>query len=189
MKPEVERLVVQYPGGFSARYRWSGSGRAADVFGVSEGHGTLIDHGSLVDPNPDRLCRAELRVEGPVGDWTARFASVVYDDPQGVFWDSTGLLLVKYGFVLYAMDARTGELRWLHQSGTPTLAVLASSRLDHVVLQTELETLAIRDDGSVAWRAVHSDVITEAQIVAGRIDLTTYGGQHVYLDARSGQAA
>ena len=88
MKPEVERLAVQYPGGFAARYRWSGSGRADEIFGVSEAAGTLHDHGTLVDPHPDRLCRAELRVEGPTGAWTARFASVVFDEPQGVFWDS-----------------------------------------------------------------------------------------------------
>ncbi len=189
MKPEVERLVVQYPGGFAARYRWSGSNRSDEVFGVSEAAGTLIDHGTTVDPDPDRLCRAELRVEGPTGAWTARFASVVFDEPQGVFWDSTGLLLVKYGFVLYAMDARSGELRWYHQSGTPVIVILASSRLDHVILQTEVETLALADDGSVLWRAAHSDVITDAAIVAGRLDLTTYGGQHLYLDARTGQVA
>ncbi len=37
-------------------------------------------------------------------------ASPVFDEPQGVLWDSAGLLLVKYGFVLYALVARTGEL-------------------------------------------------------------------------------
>ena len=57
------------------------------------------------------------------------------------------------------------------------------------LLQTELETIALRETGEVAWRAAHSDVITDAQLVAGRLDLTTYGGQHVYLDARTGQPA
>lgn len=186
---EIGRLAVQYPGGFRARFRWAGSGRAAEVFAISEAQGTLADHGSLAGDAPDALCRAELRVEGPQGSWTARFASVIFDEPQGVLWDTHGLLLVKYGFRLYALGGRTGELAWSHASGTPALAILASSRLDHVLLQTELETIALRSDGEVAWRAAHSDVITEAQLVAGRLDLTTYAGQHVYLDASSGQAA
>lgn len=186
---EIGRFAVQYPGGLAARFRWAGSGRAAEVFAISEAHGTLIDHGSLVGEAPDALCRAELHVEGPAGSWTARFASVIFDEPQGVLWDTHGLLLVKYGFRLYALGGRTGDLAWTYASGTPALAILASSRLDHVLLQTELETIALRADGEVAWRAAHSDVITDAQLVASRLDLTTYGGQHVYLDARSGQQA
>lgn len=185
----VERLSMQYPGGIAARYRWAGSGHAADVFGVSEAVGELTDHGPLVDADPTRLCRAELRVESPTGAWTARLASPIFDEPQGVLWDSAGLLLVKYGFVLYALSARSGALSWSHTSGTPALSVLASSRLDHVLMQTEVETIALRSDGSVAWRAAHSDVIVGAQLIAGRLDLTTYAGQHLYLDARSGQQA
>lgn len=185
---DVERLAVQYPGGIAARYRWAGSGRAADVFGISEASGTLSDFGTLIDPNPDRLCRAELRVESPAGAWTVRLASPVFDDPQGVLWDSHGLLLVKYGFALYALVARAGELAWMQASGTPALAVLASARLDHVLLQTELETIALDAAGGVVWRAAHSDVITDAQLIAGRLDLTAYGGQHLYIDARTGEA-
>jgi hypothetical protein len=113
----------------------------------------------------------------------------VFDEPQGVLWDVPGLLLVKYGVQLYALRARTGELAWSYASGTPALAVLASTRLDHVLLQTELETIALRDNGEVAWRAAHSDVITDVQLIAGRLDLTSYSGQHVYLDARTGQPA
>lgn len=186
---EVERLSVQYPGGFAARYRWSGSGRAGEVFGVSESEGSLTDFGGLVDTNPDVLCRAELRVEGPVARWTARFASVIYDAPEAVLIDTAGLLVVRYGFRVYALQARTGALAWTYASGTPTLTVLGSARLDHVILQTELETVALRPDGSVAWRAAHSDVVTEARLVAGRLDLTTYSGQHLYLDARTGEEA
>ena len=189
MTAEVQRLSVQYPGGFAARYRWAGSGRSDEVFGVSEAAGMLDDFGTLADPNPDRQCRAELRVEGPTSRWTARFASPIFDAPEAVLIDTAGLLVVRYGFLVYALDARSGELSWSYKSSTPTVAVLASARLDHIVLQTELETIALRPDGEVAWRAAHSDVITEAQLVAGRLDLTTYGGAHVYLDARTGEAA
>ena len=92
-------------------------------------------------------------------------------------------------FALYALVARTGELAWSHASGTPTVALLASPRLDHLILQTELETIALRADGTVAWRAAHADVVTDARLVAGRLDVTTYSGQHFYLDARTGEVA
>jgi len=150
----------------------------------------MFDYGTGgTAPPSDSSCRAEIRVEGPGGAWTARFASAVFDEPQGVLWDTHGLLLVKYGFTLFALNGRTGELAWSHVSGTPTLAVLASSRIDHVLLQTELETIALDGQGQVVWRAAHSDVITNAQLIAGRLDLTTYSGAHVYLDANSGEAA
>lgn len=187
--PTVQRAQVQYPGGLAARYRWAGSGRAAEVFAISEAVGRLLDHGPLVAAEPDRLCRAELHIEGPLGAWTARFASLVYDEPSGVLWDTPGLLLIKYGFHLYALGSRSGELAWSHASGTPLVAILASPRLDHALLQSELETLALREDGQVAWRAAHSDVIVAAELVAGNLVLTAYGGQHIGLDAHSGQSA
>jgi hypothetical protein len=186
---EVQRLSVQYPGGLAARYRWAGSGRADDVFGISEATGTLIDLGSLVSQTPDSLCRAELRVEAPSARWTVRLASPIFDAPDAVLLDTAGLLVVRYGFVLYALSARSGELSWSFASGTPAVAVLASTRLDHVILQTELETIALRTDGSVAWRVAHSDVVTEARLVSGRLDLTTWSGAHVYLDALTGEPA
>jgi hypothetical protein len=159
------------------------------MFAISEAVGTLTDHGPLVDADPDHLCRMELHVESPVGGWTARFASPIYDEPRGALWDEAGLLLVGYGFYLYALEPRSGVLAWAHRSGSPVVAVIASSRLDHVLLQTEIETMALRRDGEVGWRAAHSDVIVEAALIAGKLDLTTYGGAHLYLDATSGRAA
>lgn len=188
-RTEAERLSVQYPGGIAARYRWTGSAGGPAMFAISEAVGTLTDHGPLVDPDPDHMCRMELHVESLAGGWTARFASPIYDEPRGALWDEAGLLLVGYGFYLYALEPRTGALSWAHRSGSPVVAVIASSRLDHVLLQTEIETMALRRDGEVAWRAAHSDVIVDAALIAGRLDLTTYTGAHVYLDAASGRAA
>jgi hypothetical protein len=188
-RTEPERLAVQYPGGFAARYRWTGSGGGPAMFAISEAVEILTDHGLLVDPDPDHLCRLELHVESPVGGWTARFASPIYDEPRGALWDEAGLLLVGYGFYLYALEPRSGALAWTHRSGSPVVAVIASSRLDHVLLQTEIETMALRRDGEAAWRAAHSDVIVDAALIAGKLDLTTYGGAHLYLDAASGRAA
>jgi outer membrane protein assembly factor BamB len=188
-RADAERLVVQYPGGIAARYRWTGSGGGQEMFAISEAVGSLIDHGPLVGQEPDRMCRLELRVESPSGGWTARFASPIFDTPKGALWDEAHLLLVAYGFVLYALEPRTGKLAWSHTSGSPIVAILASSRLDHVLLQAEIETFALRRTGDVAWRAAHSDVVIDAALIAGRLDLTTYGGAHLYLDAASGQAS
>lgn len=180
------RATIQYPGGLAARYRWTGSGEGVAAFGPTEAGGRLVDHGELVSPEPDRLCRAELRVEGPIGAWTARFASVIYDEPRGVFWDAAGLLVIAYGFAAYGLNGRTGELAWTHRSGTPLVAVLASSRMDHVILQSEVETVAVDAYGEPVWRVAHSDVVAEAELIGGAVVLTSYGGARQALDPRTG---
>jgi hypothetical protein len=185
---EPRRSAVQYPGGLSARYRWVGSGQAAALAALSEAGGALQDHGALVSADPDRLCRAELRVEGPVGAWTARFASPVHDEPAGLLWDTTGLLLVRYGFAVYALVGRTGELRWWRGWPTPTVALLGSSRLPHVLVQTEVETAAVDADGEVVWRLAHSDVVAEAELIGGRLVLTGYAGVLPPIDPLSGRS-
>jgi hypothetical protein len=185
--PGPWRSSVRYPGGFSAHYRWAGSGQAGATFALTERGGPLTDHGALVSTDPDRLCRAELRLEGPLGTWTARFASVIHDEPQGVLWDTAGLLLVKYGFAVYALVARTGELSWHWQSSTPIIGVLGSSRLDHAIAQSEVETIALDASGEVRWRIAHPDVVTEAELVGGRLVLTSYSGQLQSLDPRTGR--
>lgn len=89
----------------------------------------------------------------------------------------------------YGFDARAGTLRWHHRSGTPLVAVLGSSRLEHVLLQSEVETFAIDATGEVVWRAAHSDVVAGAELVGGRLVLTSVDGQVRALDPATGQAA
>lgn len=180
--------VVAYPGGIRVRYRWGGSGAAEDVFALSEAGGSLVDLGEVVSSEPDRLCRAELRVETPAGAWTVRLASPIFDDPTALLWDEPGLLVVKYGFVTYALAARTGELRWSHRSRTPLVAILGSPRLRHVIAQAEIETFALDPAGEVAWRLGHSDVVAAAELVGGRLVLTSYDGQVRALDPATGRA-
>jgi hypothetical protein len=181
--------TVTYPGGLRARWRWGGSGHAAAVFALSEAGGSLTDLGSLVAEDPDARCRAELRIDGPAGAWTVRLASTISDEPAAALWDTAGLLVVKYGFHAYGLEARTGALAWSHRSATPILAVIASSRLRHVLAQAELETFALEADGSVAWRIAHSDVVTAVELVGGRLVLTSYDGQHSALDPATGRPA
>jgi PQQ-like domain len=159
------------------------------VFALSEVGGTLLDLGPEVSADPDALCRAELRVDGPAGAWTLRLASTINDEPAAQHWDTAGQLVVKYGFHAYGVDARTGALRWSHRSATPLLAVFASSRLRHVLLQAELETFAVEADGKVAWRIAHTDVVVEAAMVGGRLVLTGYGGGVNAVDPATGRAA
>ena len=186
---ESHRSSVRYPGGLSAWYRWTGTGGMAEITALSEVGGTLSDLGTLVAAEPDRLCRAELRVEGPLGTWTVRLASVIFDEPRGVLWDVPGLLLVRYGFRVYAFVARTGELRWTRDSGTPLLALLGSSRLDHVIVQSEVESVALDAAGEVVWRVPHAEVIAEAELVGGRLVLGTWEGSHLALDPATGRPA
>jgi len=54
-------------------------------------------------------------------------------------------------------------------------------------VQAEIETFAIGPDGEVAWRIAHSDVVTEAALVGGRLVLTSFGGQLSALDPRTGR--
>lgn len=180
---------MQYPGGLAARYRWGSNGSAGALFASSEAGGPIVDHGPLVSPAPDHLCRSELRLEGPLGAWTARFASRIYDVPRGLYWDTAGLLIVGYGFHVYGLVGRTGELRWSFASGTPIVAVLGSSRLEHVIAQGEVETTALRADGEVAWRAAHSEVVAEAELVGGRLVLTSFTGALQVLDPETGRTA
>jgi len=149
----------------------------------------LTDHGPIVAADYERMCRAELRVETPVGPWTARVAARLFDDPAALLWDSEGLRVVKYGFVTYGFEARTGDLRWTHRSGSPVLAVLGSSRLPHGIVQAEVETFALAPDGEVSWRVAHSDVVIEADLVGGRLVLTSYGGLLTALDPQTGRTA
>ena len=64
-RSEPRNAIVQFPGGLRARWRWGGSGRAADVFALTEAGDELTDLGSVVAAEPDVLCRAELHVDGP----------------------------------------------------------------------------------------------------------------------------
>jgi hypothetical protein len=186
---EPRNASATYPGGLRARWRWGGSGQAAAVFALSEAGGTLTDLGPLVSADPDALCRAELRLEGPRGAWTARFASTIHDEPRGLYWDTAGLLVVAYGFHTFGLDAATGDSRWDHRSATPIVTLLGSPRLAHVIVQAEIETFALEPDGTVAWRVAHSDVVTAAELIGGRLVLTGFDGQLNALDPVTGRSA
>jgi outer membrane protein assembly factor BamB len=96
---------------------------------------------------------------------------------------------VKYGFHAYGLESRTGAVRWTHRSASPILVVLGSPRLAHVLVQAEVETFAIEPDGTVGWRIAHTDVVSEAVLVGGRLVLTSYTGQVSAIDPATGQLA
>jgi len=185
---EARQEVVAFPGGIRARFRWAGTGQGDAVYALTETGGALHDYGRRVSPTFERLCRAELRVESPGGTWAVRLASTIFDAPAGLAWDTAGLLVVAYGFATYGLEARTGELRWLHRSGSPLVAVLGSPRLGHVIVKAEIETFALETDGEVRWRVAHSDVVAGAELVGGRLVLSSYGGLARALDPETGRA-
>jgi outer membrane protein assembly factor BamB len=61
--------------------------------------------------------------------------------------------------------------------------------LRHVLVQSEIETFALEADGTVAWRVAHSDVVTSAELVGGRLVLTGFDGQLNALDPATGRSA
>ena len=189
MTVEPSNSTVTYPGGLRARWRWGGSGSGPAVFALTEAGGGLVDLGPRVAADPDALCRAELRIEGPRGAWTARFASLISDDPRALHWDSAGLFVVAYGFYTYGLETATGEPRWDHRSATPIVALLGSPRLAHLIVQSEVETFAIEPDGTVAWRVAHSEVVVAADLLGGRLVLTGFAGQVTALDPTTGRTA
>ena len=89
--------------------RWAGSGGGPAVFALTEAGGPLTDLGALTGSDPERRCRAEIRVDTPAGPWTVRLASLISDAPAGLLWDTEGLLLVKYGFHVYALRGADGR--------------------------------------------------------------------------------
>lgn len=186
---EPRHAVIQFPGAIRASMRWAGSGGGPAVFALTEAGGPLTDLGAMTGSDPERRCRAEIRVDTPAGPWTVRLASLISDSPAGLLWDTEGLLLVKYGFHVYAFEARTGDLRWTHRSASPVVVIVGSSRLPHVIAQAEIETFALRADGEVGWRVAHSDVVTDAELVGGRLVLTSFDGQARALDPLTGRDA
>jgi hypothetical protein len=187
--PGPRDATIGYPGGLRARWRWAGSGQGAAVFALTEAGGTLEDLGPSVSRDYEQLCRAELRIDGPLGAWTVRFASAIHDEPAGLVWDDAGLFVVKYGFHTYGFESRTGALRWSHRSASPVIAVFGSPRLAHLLVQSEIETFALEPDGTVGWRIAHSDVVSEAALVGGRLVLTSFAGLVSSIDPATGRAA
>jgi hypothetical protein len=56
-----------------------------------------------------------------------------------------------------------------------------------VILQAEIETFAVEADGTVRWRVAHSDVVAGAELVGGRLVLSSYGGLISTLDPETGR--
>ena len=181
--------TIVYPGGLRARWRWGGSGEGPAVFALTEAGGPLTTT-ARSRGRPSRSCAAPSSgsTARPVPGRSASRRSI-YDEPAALAWDDHGLLVVKYGFLTYGFDGRSGELRWSHRSASPLLAVFGSPRLAHVLVQAEIETFALEPDGTVAWRVAHSDVVTGAELVGGRLVLTSFGGAVSALDPATGREA
>ena len=109
------------------------------------------------------------------GAWSVRLASTINDEPAAQLWDTAGqLVLVRLPHV--RAPGADGRAAVEPPFGDAVLAIFARHRGCGVVVQAELETFAIEADGTVAWRIAHSDVVTEAAMVGGRLVLTGYGG-------------
>ena len=180
---EPRNATITYPGGLRARWRWGGSGSAAGgLRAVARPAATLIDLGPRVAAEPGRAVPRRAPARGTARRLDGALRVAHPRRAAGAALGHAGLLVVAYGFHTYGLEAATGEARWDHRSATPIIALLGSSRLAHVIVQSEIETFAIEPDGTVAWRVAHSDVVTAAELVGGRLVLTGFDGQ---VSARS----
>ena len=181
--------TIGYPGGLRARWRWGGSGEGAGGVRPDRGrrHARRITARSAASTF-EELCRAELRIDGPAGPWTVRLASL---DLRRAGRAGLGRRRAVRRQVrlphLWVRRAGRGELRWSHRSASPLIAVFGSPRLAHVLVQAEIETFALEPDGTVGWRVAHSDVVTEAELVGGRLVLTSFGGPVSAIDPATGR--
>ena len=144
MTGEPRVAVASYPGGIRVRSAWGGSGDGPAVFALSEAGGTLVEHGPLVSPTYERLCRAELRVETPGGPWAVRLASPIFDEPIGVPVGRAGpagrrLRLPHLRASPPGPASCAGAIARIRRSSR----ILGSSRIPHVIVQAEIETFAI----------------------------------------------
>ena len=186
---EPRNATITYPGGLRARWRWGGSGSAPEVFALSEAGGELIDLGPRSRPTrtpcaaPSSVSRGRAepgRPGSPRSSTTSRGRST---------GTAPGCSSSPTASTRYGLETATGDPRWSHRSATPILALLGSPRLAHVLVQAEIETFAIEPDGSVAWRVAHSEVVTAAELLGGRLVLTGFGGQVTSLDPATGRSA
>ena len=97
---------------------------------------------------------------------------MIHDEPRATYWDTAGSARRRVRLPHVRARLRPGEPAWDHRSATPIIGLFGSPRLDHVVVQAELETFAIESDGTVAWRVAHTDVVTAAEFIGGRLVLT-----------------
>ena len=76
-------------------------------------------------------------------------------------------------------------------AGAFSMAVgeLTSVSSQSELVQAEIETFAIRGDGEVAWRVAHSDVVTAAELLGGRLVLSSFSGEVQAIDPATGRPA
>ena len=126
------------------------------ITAMSEVGGTLTDHGSLVSADPDRLCRAELRVEGPLGalDGAVRVGHQRRTRPA-CCGTPRGCCSCATASGSTPSRAAPATCAGAATAARPWSRSLGSSRLDHVIVQSEIETVALDGAGSVVWRLAH----------------------------------
>ena len=161
------------PAGCAPAGAGAAAARAPAVFALSEAGGTLIDLGAA------RRGRSRCRCAGPSSGSRVRAARGRPASPRRsttsrrrCYWDTAGLLVVEYGFHAYGLDARPATRAGSTARRRRSSPCSGRRGCAHVVVQAELETFAIEPDGTVAWRIAHSDVVTAAELVGGRLVLT-----------------
>ena len=67
-------------------------------------------------------------------------------------------------------------------------AVEGAGITGEIIVQSEVETWAIRADGEVKWRLAHTDVVGAAELLGGQLILTSIAGATQSIDPATGRA-
>ena len=187
---EPRHTVIAFPGGLRASLRWAGSGRAAEVFALTEAGGPLVDLGELAGPDPDERCRAEIRRRdaGRAVDGPARL-----DDQRRAGGPAVGLRgPARHQVRVPRLRVRRADRRaGAGATGARRRCSSSSARPGCRTSSPRPRSRPSRSrrDGEVAWRVAHSDVVTEAELVGGRLVLTSFDGQVRAIDPLTGRSA
>ena len=142
-------------------------------------------------PTRTPLCRAELRLEGPRGAWTVRFASLIHDDPRGAAlgharacWSS------RYGFHTYALETRDRR-RCAGTTARRRRSSPCSARRGSPTSSSSPRSRRSRSSrtGRSPGGSPTPTSSTAAELVGGRLVLTSFDGQVTALDPATGRPA
>ena len=137
----------------------------------------------------DALCRAELRIEAPGGAWTARLASTIFDEPAALFWDNARPV---------RREVRLPHVRVRRPFGRPALVsplrdaaprgirVAATGPRRRPVRDRDVRDRARRRRSPGGSPTPTSS--PGAELVGGRLVLTSYGGAATALDPATGRS-
>ena len=128
----------------------------------------------------------EVHLRGQNGaGWQCTLTSTITATPILLLPPGGKSLLIGYGLNLYALNARTGEIRWQRHFSEPIWAgqLLADGRL---LFHLELSVVCLDVAGEECWRYAHDEIITEVAVQDNQVIGRDFTGRHPALNLKPG---